>query len=426
MYRLLLAFILLTSNAFAQSKIINGIIHDASTASPIPFANVGLKEKPVGTITNMNGQFKLTLSSYNSNDTLSVSHIGYEPWKLPMDSITSDTILIELTPAAFELAEFVVYPIPPEEIIQKMIANVPQNYSTDNEYLDCFFREWFSANQNGRLTEAAFQFYSPAYTSDYKDPNNDDMALKMTKGRKYDYIVDEDLQQLVTIGVGPQGVAYNDPIHNFPAHINPKRFKWFDYHIKGIYKQGDESYYKIEFHPKDGSKKKIYAGEMIINTKTYALVRVDSYIPENTKKNFMPGFAIRALMNMMGIEITFDDIRSTIIYAEKNGKLRPSYSQTDGYVTVTRPKKNEQFDLVINTQFSYNTIKSSNATPFLDDEKYVSGGYEDVTGKYSDDYWKGYQVVEPTKELKAILEKIRLHTSSAANQHIEKITGPQN
>jgi hypothetical protein len=66
-----------TSNDEEQ-KILSGILRDHNTKTVLPYVNVGIVDKGIGTTTDINGRFELALSETNKHDHLRLSMIGYE------------------------------------------------------------------------------------------------------------------------------------------------------------------------------------------------------------------------------------------------------------------------------------------------------------------------------------------------------------
>lgn len=58
---------------------LRGVVRDRKSNLPLPYVNIGILNKDVGTTTNSKGQFELPLLESNANDTLQVSMVGYEP-----------------------------------------------------------------------------------------------------------------------------------------------------------------------------------------------------------------------------------------------------------------------------------------------------------------------------------------------------------
>ena len=82
--------------ALSQRKILAGVVKDAHSEEPIPFASIQFLNTTVGKLSDSSGRFEFNLSQWPS-DTLEVTCVGYQFYKLfiptSLDSITVDIIL---------------------------------------------------------------------------------------------------------------------------------------------------------------------------------------------------------------------------------------------------------------------------------------------------------------------------------------------
>jgi hypothetical protein len=83
----------------AQSFTLKGTLTGAANQEAIPYVNIGIKKKNIGTATRPDGTFTLSLKEENRHDTLTFSAIGYNELSLPIASILSGSM------TSFELSE---------------------------------------------------------------------------------------------------------------------------------------------------------------------------------------------------------------------------------------------------------------------------------------------------------------------------------
>src|SRR5690606_19847696 len=102
-------FLLSVSLGFSQ-EIITGKIIDSETKSGLPYANIGVENKNMGTVSDSNGDFKLKLNNIlDGGDKIIISHIGYKTKEYKVSSfLKKSNIIIELEPNVTELDEIVV------------------------------------------------------------------------------------------------------------------------------------------------------------------------------------------------------------------------------------------------------------------------------------------------------------------------------
>ena len=93
----------------AQDKIAKGRIIDAETKQVIPYVNIGIFQKNIGTVSNENGQYQLAFSgNYAASDSIIFSHVGYRTVKYSIAQFINSISDIQLTPISNTLQEVVV------------------------------------------------------------------------------------------------------------------------------------------------------------------------------------------------------------------------------------------------------------------------------------------------------------------------------
>lgn len=123
--------LLITLDSQAQMTKIRGMVKNALTEEPIPFANVYFEGTTVGATTDFNGKF--SIESLNATDTLTATYMGFHKQRIPIKKYRYQEVLILLSPEEFALEEVVVVAgeNPADILFRKMIANKEQNNSFD-------------------------------------------------------------------------------------------------------------------------------------------------------------------------------------------------------------------------------------------------------------------------------------------------------
>ena len=122
----LLLFLMGFNQLFAQ---INGVLKDAKTGEPIPYANVFYEGKGVGAITDIDGRFQV--DKFPEWKALTFSSVGYDTKRVPINQHTKE-LTVEMTPSDYLLNEVVVKPKrqrysrknnPAVELMKKVVAS---------------------------------------------------------------------------------------------------------------------------------------------------------------------------------------------------------------------------------------------------------------------------------------------------------------
>lgn len=99
----LLSFLLIPAALYAQPREINGLVKDAATESPLPGVNVVIRGTTTGTVTNLDGEFTISVAP---EDVLIFSFIGFESQEIRVRDRTE--INVSLVEEVSELDEVVV------------------------------------------------------------------------------------------------------------------------------------------------------------------------------------------------------------------------------------------------------------------------------------------------------------------------------
>jgi len=88
----LLVFLFTTGILNAQTIRFTGIVQDAHTAETINFASAYLLVQGNGSITDSTGKFSLLINT-NSGDSIVISYVGYENYRIPVNAFSTDTLV---------------------------------------------------------------------------------------------------------------------------------------------------------------------------------------------------------------------------------------------------------------------------------------------------------------------------------------------
>lgn len=112
MKNILLVFLLIAPHVFGQ-KDYKGKIIDSKTGQPIPFVNVGIFEKEIGTVSDEDGIFHLPMNDarIESTDEIIFSSLGYKSITIPVSEIElvyNEYPIFKMIPNPMNLDEVVV------------------------------------------------------------------------------------------------------------------------------------------------------------------------------------------------------------------------------------------------------------------------------------------------------------------------------
>ncbi len=148
-------FVALAAYAQAQPALtLTGKVVMAGSRMPLSFASISIKNAPLGTVTNADGEFEFHVPASHVNDTLVVSFIGFNSFTGSIADLNKRgrDLTISLHNHSLILREVVVHAskLSAREIVEKATRKIADNYPTQLFRVEGFLREIES--ENGRYT----------------------------------------------------------------------------------------------------------------------------------------------------------------------------------------------------------------------------------------------------------------------------------
>lgn len=134
----------------AQENIsIEGVIFNANKES-IPYASIGVLSKYIGTVSNDDGAFYLSLNKSNLNDTITVSTIGYNSFKIKVQDyldLKDKIIVLEEEPV---LLDEIVLTLP-MTIVKEALKKLKETSYRKPHQLNILYRRFSNENNTSRF-----------------------------------------------------------------------------------------------------------------------------------------------------------------------------------------------------------------------------------------------------------------------------------
>lgn len=264
---MLVGWALLTGLAQAQGPaLLRGQVLDAETHQPIPNAQVGVAGNRIGTSTNEQGRFALSIPPQYQRELLEVALLGYRPHRQPLPALPGPELRIELrlSPAALGEVRVTASVV---GLVREAVARIPRNYPTRPTRLTGFYRE--SDNEpSGRpryLVEGLLTVLKAPYQQ-----RTTEGAVQIQQSRKVD------LRPRTPVRIdwagGPFIAHFADFVHGRAQFINPAYFRHYDYRLAAGSNYAGRPVYVVVFAPKPGNRRAQFAGQLYIDQESYAFL----------------------------------------------------------------------------------------------------------------------------------------------------------
>jgi hypothetical protein len=249
---------------------ITGVIVDEETLEPLPFATIGMKNKPKGTITNGNGEFGLKITPDLTGDTLSVSYLGYYRREVPVRKALGNNFTISMKREFISIPEIIIRNQIPQEIISRARMAIPHNYGNSPALMTGFYREGVLRKQELQTySEAILRIYKSAYTGTLLSDQ-----IKVFKSRKIENTERTDTLA-VRLKAGLSTCLELDGAKNIFDFLTSESMPDYTYRMTDIVTYDDEMAYAIEFEQRKDVEEPLYKGIVYINTIDYGILNAE-------------------------------------------------------------------------------------------------------------------------------------------------------
>lgn len=322
-----------------KSLTVTGKIIDEETGDPLPFATIGFRSVPRGTVTNSNGDFGLNIPAELSEDTLSVSYLGYVGREIPVRQAIGNELTISMRREYISIPEIIIRNQIPREIILKARRAIPKNYGDSPAMMTGFYREGvLRKNQLQTYSEAILQIYKSAYTSTLLNDQ-----IKVYKSRKIENI-DRSDTLAVRLKAGLSTSLELDGAKNIFDFISPEYLDEYNYRLADIVTYDDESAYAIEFEQREGAETPLFRGTIFINTSDLGIYNAEFEISPSRINKIKESFITSAAGGFVTWPVS---VKYSVSYRKVDGRYFLSHVRGDLLFNSKQRKRLLNF----NTQF---------------------------------------------------------------------------
>ncbi len=310
LYKSAIAFILVITSFNLGAKEVSGYVQDEKNKEPIPFSNVWIKGTFVGTMTDVNGYFKLSISD---NDTLAISSVGYHPFEIPAKQITDIPLVIYLVEQVQELGEVTVKP---EVSRAKVLFGKIQEHKKENReqvsrvhnYKTLETKTVYLAVDStskiirsfGNLDDVTVQMenqtlrFSPVYLSEQaRFISNDSVSVLYEKKDAIFPRLKQALESVVLNNVVVDMDFYKEQVNimerGFISPLSNSALSHYNLYLNDSTQTDNSKYYHFSFAPKN-KYDALFTGHFTVEDGSFALTAIDVYIAQTANLNFVNGF----------------------------------------------------------------------------------------------------------------------------------------
>jgi hypothetical protein len=380
---------------------LSGKIVDNRKENPIKYASVSLLNKPIGTISNVDGNFLLKVHPDFIRDTVVISCMGFVQLLMPAYKILDEDILV-MYPFSIRIKEVNVVATTPEKLLKNIRENLTKNYSEESKLMTAFYRETIKQDDEYiNVSEAVIEVLKAPYSNSTRSD-----LVRIIKGRR-----SPDVKQFQWLNFklqgGPFTITKLDIVKTMETFVDEKYQNLYEYNISKVISYNDNPVYVLEFKPIGNFNENGFVGEMFVHRETFAIVHVDFRYTKTGLKN-AENEMIKKKPKGVKAKPTYTNYEAN--YQLYNGKwhLANVKASVKFKVRSRNDKLNSEYYSV--SDLLITDIHDTELKKFDRDESFTQRDiFVEMLNNYDPDFWENYNIIKPDEDLQNAFK------SSAAN-----------
>lgn len=395
---------LLAQNDAMEYYTVTGVVKNKDNKKKLENVNVSIPGTNLGTVTNADGVFSLKIKKGLEVQELAVSHIGFMNARVSLRGLSSDTsdLIVWMAPYTNLLNEIIVYGNTPRTLVTEALKKVPDNYPANPNMLTSFYRETV---QKGKRYISVSEAVIDVYKTAYKERSADNDRVKIEKGRR---LLSQKLSDTLAVKVvgGPNLSIYLDFVKNGDALISAENLDNYEYTMEDPVSIDNRMQYVVSFRPRVTLLYALFYGKLYIDRETLSFTRAEYSLDIANKEK-----AIQAILRKkpLGLRFKPQEISYLVSYKNQDDKTHLNYIRSTIRFKCDWKKRLFSSGYTVFSEMVVTDRKVNNlaSIPYKNAFKEKEVFYDIVNEYWNEDFWKAYNIIEPTESLEHAVIKLK-------------------
>lgn len=383
-------------------QTIKGKIVDSETGNPLIFATVAVQATNVATVTNLDGEFVLKIAKELTDPKIEVLYIGYKNKVIPVSELRGEgrDNTIRLEQATIPIKEIIITPVTPEEIMEKVIANIQKNYVDVPNFMTSFYRETIKRNRSYvSIAEAVVEVFKAPYNNEFRF----DMA-RVYKGRKNVQVSRLDTV-LFRLQGGPVTTLQLDIVKNPSSILTYESMESYNYTLQNIISIDEKPHYVVEFSQKPQYDSPLFLGRLYIDIESFALTEAEFSINLEDQEEASSIFIRK---KPYGMKVLPEMASYRVKFREQDKKWYFAYGRAEVKFKVDWEKKLFNTNYTTMSEIAVTDRTAEQVIKFENKERLRKGDIftEQLSAFADPDFWGDYNVIEPDQSIESAIRRL--------------------
>ena len=384
---------------------VSGVVRDKESRKKLENVAVSLVGTPIGTVTNAEGVFSLKIPHMDTIPQLELSHIGYMNARFSASAPEGSNNMhatILMIPIALQLNEVVAYGNSARSIVEEALERIPKNYPSGESMTSAFYRETV---QKGHRYISISEAMLDVYKTSYRQRTSDRDKVQIDKARKLLSQKQSDTLGVKVVG-GPNLPLFMDVVKNAYALFDEETLDYYSFVQEPSVFIDDRLQYVISFRPRVKLDYALYVGRVFIDREHLAFTRAEFELDLSDRER-----AIAAILYKKPLGLRFRPLKVSFLI---------TYRQHDEVTCLNYICNEMCFKCDWKRRLFSSSYVARSEMVAVDREEHPERViarrdafkpyqvfYDIVKEYWSEDFWKDYNIIEPTESLEDAVKKLR-------------------
>ena len=401
-YLIIIAFLLCSTALSAQVDTVrlgysvHGTVVDAATGRAMESVHVSVPDRHFATVTNADGGF--TIKSDRPVTEVVFTYVGYRTQTLYP---TGQPLRVRMLSESLTLEEASIISGDPYEIVLDAIEKTRERFSQKPELLECFYRETIrNRNRYIYVSEAVARMYKTGYDGTiYRDRTALEKSRVLLSQRKAD-----------TLGVkvqgGPTQAMVFDVVKNHEILFDREEMSHYEFEMGRPTYINDRLQFVVRFRPNSKPVDyALYEGTLYIDRELLSFTRIEMSVDMSDVNKATQMMVVRKPFTL---RFTPKELSVVINYRLEDGHSRLSYFRSTMRFNCDWKKRLLATSYTAVNELVVTDVREPAVQIPREESFRTIDILSDKAAEFLDpDYWKDYNIIEPTESLENAIGRLR-------------------
>lgn len=384
--------------------VISGFVKDSAHKKKLAGTTVSVPGSNIGTVTNDDGFFSIKAPKTLLGNGIKAEHLGFLSNTLAGSKLKGGNVALTiwLDPITKQLREVTVYGAEPRSLVESALRKIPQNYPASQNMFSSFYRETI---QKGKRYIGVSEAIMKVLKKSYKARHTLGERVQLVKGRR---LVSQRSSDTLSVKIagGSTLPIILDVVKNEDVLFSLPELDYYEFKMEDPVSIDERQQFVVSFQPKVTVDYALNKGKIYIDQENLSFTRLEFSLDMSDKDK-----ATRAILykKPRGLRFNPQEVDFVVTYKYHDGVSYLNYIRmktrfkcdwkrrlfSSGYTTYAEMVMVDRED------------NPSEGIPCSDAFGKREIFYDKLDDFSDDDFWKDYNIIEPTESLEKAIEKLR-------------------